>query len=132
MSRGNHCRFCHRSHRAFAEAVALPAELQVAQQLFDADQPIDLAGLSPKMQALLALAEQVRADATRVTVAHFDAARQHGADDETLHNTVLIAAAFCMFNRYVDGLGNFAPEANDPAYADMAQKITAHGYGASV
>ncbi|MEV4461913.1 carboxymuconolactone decarboxylase family protein, partial [Microbispora sp. NPDC049633] len=55
------------------------------------------------------------------------AARAEGATDLEIHDTVLIAAAFCMFNRYVDGLGTVAPE--DPAaYAAMAEKIIATGY----
>ena len=40
-------------------------------------------------------------------------ARATGATDLEIHDTVLIAAAFCMMNRYVDGLATTAPE--DPA-----------------
>ena len=132
VSWGNRCHFCHRSHRAFAEAVALPDELNRIQSLFDANEPPDVAGLSPKLQALLALAEQVRADATQVTADHMEAARRHGADDHTLHDTVLIAALFGLFNRYVDGLGTYAPEPGAPYYSEAADRTTAVGYAASV
>jgi hypothetical protein len=53
--------------------------------------------------------------------------RAEGATDLEIHDTVLIAAAFCMFNRYVDGLGTSAPD--DPAqYAASAQHLVRHGY----
>ena len=55
------------------------------------------------------------------------AAREHGATDTEIHDTVLIAAAFCMFNRYVDGLATRTP--TDPkAYEAMGQRIVEHGY----
>jgi len=47
-----------------------------------------------------------------------------------IHDTVLIAAAFCLFNRYVDGLATILPD--DPAgYAAMAGLIVTNGYGAA-
>ena len=59
------------------------------------------------------------------------AARNAGASDVEIHDTVLIAAAFCMYNRYVDGLGTWAPDARE-AYDQMAEGIVEHGYGASL
>ncbi|MBD0260923.1 MAG: carboxymuconolactone decarboxylase, partial [Cytophagales bacterium] len=54
-------------------------------------------------------------------------ARQHGATDRDIHDTVLIAAAFCMFNRYVDGLASFTP--TDPeAYEAMGERMVEKGY----
>ena len=54
-------------------------------------------------------------------------ARADGADDKAIHDTVLIAAAFCMFNRYVDGLGTWSPE--DPAdYVESGVRLAEHGY----
>jgi len=128
VSRGNQCKFCHRSHRAFAEAVALPEELQLAQNLFDQNQTPDVAGLSPKMQALLAIADQVRVAAWQVTPDMIENARKAGADDETIHDAVLIAALFCMYNRYVDGLGTFAPDFGDQYYDEAAKRVTDRGY----
>jgi hypothetical protein len=54
-------------------------------------------------------------------------AREAGATDLEIHDTVLIAAAFCMYNRYVDGLATWQPE--DPAmYAKMGEHLATHGY----
>ncbi len=62
-----------------------------------------------------------------MTEDHVAAAREAGATDVEIHDTVLIAAAFCMYNRYVDGLGTYAPD--DPAaYAHMAEGIVTDGY----
>jgi alkylhydroperoxidase family enzyme len=66
-----------------------------------------------------------------VQTADVDAAREAGATDVEIHDTVLIAAAFCMFNRYVDGLATTLPD--DPAgYAGMAEVIVSHGYAAAL
>jgi len=128
VSRNNECKFCHRSHRAFAEALAVPEELKLAQILFDNNEPTDISNLSPKMQALMQIAEQVRKDAKGVSREMIQKARDTGADEETIHDTVLIAAAFCMFNRYVDGLGTFAPEWGDETYHHSAERVASSGY----
>jgi hypothetical protein len=60
-----------------------------------------------------------------------EAARINGATDKEIHDTVLIAAAFCMYNRYVDGLGTWAPIEKE-AYVGMGQKIARHGYGMAI
>jgi hypothetical protein len=62
------------------------------------------------MKALLLIAEAVQADGRQVTSAMVDGARAEGATVVEIHDTVLIAAAFCMFNQYVDGLGTLAPD----------------------
>ena len=54
-------------------------------------------------------------------------ARAEGATDVEIHDTVLIAAAFCMFNRYVDGLATLTP-ADPAAYDDMGRRMAEHGY----
>jgi hypothetical protein len=65
-----------------------------------------------------------------VTTALVEAARAAGATDIEIHDAVLIAAAFCMYNRYVDGLGTLAPDGPE-AYAQIAKDIIANGYGAA-
>ena len=56
-------------------------------------------------------------------------ARSEGATDREIHDTVLIAAAFCMFNRYVDGLAAWTP--TDPeVYRQRARLTAEHGYAA--
>jgi alkylhydroperoxidase family enzyme len=83
-------------------------------------------GLSPKMKALLHIAGKVQVLGNQVTPEDIEAARATGADDREIHDTVLIAAAFCMFNRYVDGLGSWTP--TDPkVYEEMGQRM-AKGY----
>jgi alkylhydroperoxidase family enzyme len=83
------------------------------------------------MKALLAIAESVQLGGKFVTSEEVEHARESGASDLEIHDTVLIAAAFCMFNRYVDGLGTFAP--NDPdMYRERGRKIAEEtGYAAS-
>jgi alkylhydroperoxidase family enzyme len=79
------------------------------------------------MRALLAIAAAVQQDGRKVTTQLVDAARTEGATDVEIHDTVLIAAAFCMYNRYVDGLGTLAP--NEPQlYEEAAERIMANGY----
>ena len=81
----------------------------------------------PKMRALLVVAQAVATSPQGVTPAMVEAARAEGADDVTLHDTVLIASAFCMFNRYVDGLATVGPKDFD-AYAGMGQMLATEGY----
>ncbi|MFC4531256.1 carboxymuconolactone decarboxylase family protein [Sphaerisporangium dianthi] len=123
----NQCRFCHASHAAFAAAQLPGGADTVAHACADPD----TAPVSDKMKALLHVAGAVQRIGTDVTTAHIEAARKAGATDVEIHDTVLIAAAFCMYNRYVDGLGTYAPE--DPgAYKEMADLIVGRGYGASL
>jgi hypothetical protein len=85
------------------------------------------APVSAKLKALLLIASAVRDSGRAVTAEQVAAARAAGATDVEIHDTVLIAAVFCMFNRYVDGLATTAPD--DPAaYAAGAQRLITHGY----
>jgi alkylhydroperoxidase family enzyme len=85
------------------------------------------APLSAKLRALLGIASAVQQSGLKVSVEDVAAARTAGATDLEIHDTVLIAAAFCMFNRYVDGLATTAPA--DPAlYAVGAQRLIKDGY----
>ena len=83
--------------------------------------------LSAKMKALLLIAGKVQASGKSVTPADIEAARKAGANDADIHDTVLIAAAFCMYNRYVDGLGTWAPQ-DRQFYVDRAPRRAAEGY----
>jgi alkylhydroperoxidase family enzyme len=85
------------------------------------------APISAKLKALLAIAAAVADSGPAVTAEQVATARAAGATDVEIHDTVLIAAAFCMFNRYVDGLATMAPD--DPVlYAASAQRLVAQGY----
>ena len=85
------------------------------------------APLGEKMRALLVIADRVRQDGRSVSEADVARARAAGADDRTIHDTVLVAAAFCMFNRYVDGLGTWAP-AEPTVYAQIGEMLAGTGY----
>jgi uncharacterized peroxidase-related enzyme len=122
VSSGNECRFCTRSHAAAASALAGEESLAEAVQ-----RDIDSAPVTEKLRALLHIAAKVRETGKAVTAAHVEAARKAGASDADIHDAVLVAAAFCMFNRYVDGLDSPTPE--DPgAYREMGQVLATQGY----
>ena len=124
VSSGNECYFCTNSHAAVARELWGSERNVVDQVLGDfASAPID-----EKLRSLLVIAGKVRQDGRLVTSEDVARARAAGADDQAIHDTVLIAAMFCMFNRYVDGLGTYAPR--DPAaYEEIGCRIAAKGYG---
>jgi uncharacterized peroxidase-related enzyme len=123
VSRRNDCAFCAASHAAVAAAQRPGGMPGVSAALAD---PAG-AAVGPKLTALLGIAGAVQVSGQAVTGELVAAARAAGATDLEIHDTVLIAAAFSMFNRYVDGLAAPAP-ADPAAYAGMAGHITAHGY----
>jgi uncharacterized peroxidase-related enzyme len=112
VSYRNHCHFCRSSHAAIA-ATHLGAGESDFALLEQVQCDPESADIPEKTKALLAIAALVQADGRSVTDAAMTRARRAGATDVELHDTVLIAAAFCMFNRYVDGLGTWQPD--DPA-----------------
>ncbi len=119
----NGCRYCSSSHSASA-AAQLPGGMALVEQV-RAD--ADTAPVSAKLKTLLAIAAAVQQSGLSVTAEQIAEARAAGATDLEIHDTVLIAAVFCMYNRYVDGLATIAPE--DPAlYAAGAQRLIEHGY----
>ena len=85
------------------------------------------ATISDKLKALLAIAASVQKSGKTVTAEQIDTARKDGATDREIHDTVLIAAAFCMFNRYVDGLATWAPE-DRQYYVNRAAQRAEEGY----
>lgn len=123
VSRRNECYFCSNSHAAVAR-YHYGAEASLVDQVLD---DLERAPISQKMRALLRIAATVRGDARQVSAEQIEAARAEGADDKAIHDTVLIAAAFCMFNRYVDGLATWAPKDPD-AYARMGEQLATEGY----
>ncbi len=119
----NDCFFCQTSHGAAAAHHLGGNELLVAQVKAD----FHSAPISDKLKALLAIAGQVQKGGKHVTPDDIQHARAAGATDMEIHDTVLIAAAFCMYNRYVDGLATWAP--HDPeAYRAMGKRLAEQGY----
>jgi uncharacterized peroxidase-related enzyme len=122
----NDCFFCENVHSA------------MAQHYYQCDTPfIDevktdftSADISDKLKSLLAIAGSVQLGGKQVTETQIDRAKTLGATDREIHDTVLIAAAFCMFNRYVDGLNTWAPQ-DMQVYIDRAAMRAEDGYSQS-
>jgi len=126
VSTQNECVFCASSHAAFA-AAQLPEGMALVDQVrLDPDR----APISPKLRALLHIAGAVQRSGREVTEAMVKEARAAGATEVEIHDTVLIAAAFCMFNRYVDGLATWAPDDPD-FYRQRAAIVAKNGYAAA-
>jgi uncharacterized peroxidase-related enzyme len=123
VSTRNDCFFCQTSHRA-----AAAHHLDGDYTLVDAvrfDYPS--APVSNKLKILLGIAGKVQQGGKNVTAEDIARARQEGATDLEIHDAVLIAAAFCMYNRYVDGLATYAP--TDPnLYDEMGAQMAHSGY----
>ena len=122
VSTGNECKFCSTAHSAAVKALC--DDNNLANQVVT---DIEKAPVSNKMKALLHIASQVRISGKSVSRESIDHAKAEGATDIEIHDTVLIAALFCMYNRYVDGLGTALPA--DPSYYDMlGERLRDHGY----
>ena len=122
VSSQNDCYFCQTSH-GVAAACHLGEEDVVRRVQTD----FESAPVAPKLKALLAIAGKVQRDGKLVTAEDVERARREGASDSEIHDTVLIAAAFCMYNRYVDGLDSWQPR-DDGMYAQMGKHLAEHGY----
>lgn len=123
VSSRNDCTFCSCSHAAAARYLYNDESQTVDFVLNDYQN----APISDKLKCLLKIAGCVQADARTVRAEDVEMARKNGATDRDIHDTVLIAATFCMFNRYVDGLGTLTP--TDPkAYQLMGERMGTLGY----
>jgi uncharacterized peroxidase-related enzyme len=126
VSSQNECRYCQTIHGAVAAHHLGGNEAVVAQVKSDPQR----APISDKLKALLVIAGKTAESGRLVTEADVERARHLGATDLEIHDTVLIAAVFCMCNRYVDGLATWAPD--DPAfYRQRAAMVAENGYAAS-
>jgi len=97
------------------------------QLVLDVKQNFAGAAISDKLKALLHIAGKVQRGGKNVLAEDVERARREGSTDLEIHDTVLIAAAFCMYNRYVDGLATWAPP--DPAsYRERAARVARDGY----
>lgn len=123
VSARNGCHFCHCTHGA-AAAHHLGGDENLVDQV---KRDYVSAPISAKLKALLAIAEKVQRSGREVRAEDIAAARAEGATDGEIHHTVLIAAAFCMYNRYVDGLATWAPEEPE-AYRDTGRRLAEEGY----
>ena len=119
----NNCFFCQNAHGGIAQHLLSCSIDYIDQVKADFNQT----DLSDKMKALLTITASVQRSGTAVTQQQVDAAFETGATEREIHDTVLIAAAFCMYNRYVDGLGTWAPQDRN-FYIERAKQRAAEGY----
>ena len=126
VSAQNDCRYCQTIHGAIAAHHLGGNEELVSCVKRDPE----TAQVSPKLKALLAIAGKVQQSGKAVTDADIQRAKAEGATDLEIHDTVLIAAVFCLCNRYVDGLATWAPDDPD-FYRQRAALVATNGYVAS-
>lgn len=123
VSQRNECTFCATAHGS----ATCHADGGDAAQVEGVRADVDSAPVTEKMRALLHIAGKVQQNGNVMQHSDADAARAAGATDLEIHDTVLIAALFCLYNRYVDGLGTRTP--TDPAYYDaLGRRLTSRGY----
>jgi len=128
VSAKNDCYYCQTCHGSTAaqHLGGAPADYDLIAQM---KHDCETTSLSDKLKALLAIAGKVQKGGKYVTAGDVERARSHGATDQEIHDTVLIAAAFCMFNRYVDGLNTWQPQ-DAEFYREVGQQTVALGYAA--
>ena len=119
----NECTFCASAHSQ-ASCLLPGGDVALIEMMRVDVQKMDI---SDKLKSLLNIAAKVQKGGQYVTMQDVENARAHGATDMEIHDTVLIAALFCLYNRYVDGLAAVTPE--DPAYYEaLGKRITSRGY----
>jgi uncharacterized peroxidase-related enzyme len=126
VSSQNDCYYCQTCHGSTAaqHLGGADADYELISQL---KQNYEATPISAKMKALLAIAGKVQKGGKHVATEDVARAREQGASDKEIHDTVLIAAAFCMFNRYVDGLATWQPR--DPEiYREIGKQTAQLGY----
>jgi uncharacterized peroxidase-related enzyme len=119
----NDCHYCQSIHGAIAAAHLNGDEELVKRVKAD----FEHAAISNKMKALLVIASKVQKDGKLVMPSDVQDAKYYGATDVEIHDTVLITAAFCMFNRYVDGLGTTQPQ-DEAMYRERGKMVAREGY----
>lgn len=122
VSHNNECKFCTAAHTAAADLLIGNTETCEIMK-----QDIDATPVSDKMKALLKIARQVQVSGKAVTPEAIATAKNNGATDIEIHDTVLIAALFCLYNRYVDGMATIAPS-NPDFYKGLGQRLVDNGY----
>jgi uncharacterized peroxidase-related enzyme len=126
----NKCNFCYSSHRAAAEA-AKGVEFGSFCSFFreEGEEPGSRRDyISPLLNALLAIAQKVQEKSGKIDEKTIEEAKAAGATDLIIHDVVLIAAAFCMYNRYVDGLDTESLPSEHPSYWEMGKRLATYGY----
>ncbi|MBV8630976.1 MAG: peroxidase-related enzyme [Silvibacterium sp.] len=119
----NDCYYCQTCH-GYIAAACLNGDEELVKRVKADFQHADI---SEKLKALLVIAGKVQKSGKSVTAEDVAQARAAEASDLEIHDTVLISAAFCMFNRYVDGLGTWQPR-DEAMYRERGKRIARDGY----
>lgn len=123
----NDCFYCHHSHGEIA-CIYAGGDRQLIDQVRE---NYYKAAITGKLKSLLDIAAKVQQNGKAVTADDIEKAKEQGATDRDIHDTVLIAAAFCMFNRYVDGLATTIPT-DMTSYPLRAKQVVENGYGSHI
>ena len=123
VSSENDCFFCQNVHGAMAQHY-FQSDMQFID---DIKNDYHSTPISDKLKSLLTIAGSVQKGGKYVTTEQVEHAKSLGATDKEIHDTVLIAAVFCMFNRYVDGLNTWAPR-DRQVYVERAKMQAEDGY----
>ncbi|MCI5092360.1 carboxymuconolactone decarboxylase family protein [Phaeodactylibacter sp.] len=127
VSHLNGCEFCYKMHKAVMES----ADAEEGEILECAIYQVESEKVTPKLKALLKLAKLIQSNELHAMEKEISNAHAAGASDEEIHDTVLISSAFCMFNRYVDGLGANLPK-DEGAYSSLGAFVAKQGYKSSL
>ena len=122
VSHGNQCKFCTTAHAATVDLLLGESETSLKVK-----QDISTAPVSEKMKALLTIAALTGKGGRLVTTEIIEKAKAEGATDLEIHDTVLIAALFSLYNRYVDGMATAMPD-NESYFNILADRLVNHGY----
>jgi len=124
VSSRNDCDYCQYTHGATAKHLLdVNYDFIARVKKDEADDE-----LTPKLKSLLTIAGNVQQGGQNVSEDDISRAKEAGATDKEIHDTVLIAAVFCMFNRYVDGLATTKPK-DDSLYDERGALLADKGYG---
>lgn len=123
VSSRNRCVFCTESH-ASAARILLQSQCEVVDEVLKNGYSEKL---EPRINALLEIAGKVQVSGKEVRQEDIDKGKASGATDLEIHDAVLISAVFCLFNRYVDGLGTSLPE-DSAAFEEMGHRMISNEY----
>ena len=122
VSHNNECKFCTTAHTAVTDLIF--GDPSIAEKVKN---DLGSAPINDKMKALLKIARLVGQNGKNVTGESIEDAKKFGATDIEIHDTVLIASLFCLYNRYVDGMATHLPK-NPDYFAELAERLASKGY----
>lgn len=121
----NNCNFCYKSHSSIADC--LWKRKGQTKEYIDKIETLEETMSSSKIETLLYIAKKLHACPQGVKQEDIDLLFTFNFTPDDINDLILIISSFCMFNRYVDGLGTFHA-LDDDMYNNMAEKIAINGY----